>query len=163
MNQRQLASVLFAVLGAFIAISWLPQIVVATGLWAQPIDTSNSAGDQAASVSYAISLLIGTLIAVLLGILLILGRDRLAERLFPANTGPLAVRETQAVALSVLGCYFVIGAISRLVGLWLHRIDWSAVAQLVLGVGLFLGARGVARFWAAVRSGGSSTSNDRAA
>jgi hypothetical protein len=153
MSQRQLASVLFAVLGAFIAITWLPQLVLSIGVW--------RAGNQAAPAAYAITLLIGAIIAVILGIVLVLIRIRLAERLFPADSRPLAAQDTQAVALSVLGCYFVVGSISRLVGR--GRIDWSAVTQLVLGVGLFLGARGVARFWAAARSAGSSTSNDRAA
>jgi len=153
MSQRQLASVLFAVLGAFIAITWLPQLVVSIGIL--------RGGDQAAPGSYAITLLIGAIITIILGIVLVLIRVRLAERLFPADPGPLAAQDTQAVALSVLGCYFVVASISRLVGR--GRIDWSAVAQLVLGVGLFLGARGVARFWAAVRTAGSSSSNERAA
>jgi len=157
MSQRQFASVLFAVLGVFIAINWLPQIVVAIGLFAQPTETS--AGHQANS-AYAITLLIGTLIAVLLAITLVVMRERLAARLFPADTGPLAARDTQAVALSVLGCYFAIGAIPRLVGVGRvgGRIDWAAVTQLVLGVALFFGARGVARLWAAARSTGSSSS-----
>ena len=158
MTQRQLASVLFAVLGAFIAISWLPQIVVAVGLLTQPIATTTSAGDQSGSDAYAVSLLIGTLITVLLGIFLVIARDRVAERLFADSRDPLAARETQAVALSVLGCYFVIGGISRLVGRGLRPIDWSAVTQLVLGLALFFGARGVARLWAAARTAGVSSS-----
>jgi hypothetical protein len=153
MSQRQLASVLYAVLGAFIAVTWFPQIILAIGFVA--------ARDQAAPVAYSITLLLGAVIAVLLGIVLVLVRVRLAERLFPADIGSLAARETQAVALSVLGCYFVIESVSRLVGR--GRIDWSSVTQLVLGVCLFLGARGVARLWAAARSAGSSTSDERAA
>jgi len=153
MSQRQLASVLFAVLGAFIAITGLPEIGVSIGILA--------AGVQAAPIPYAIALLIGTIIAFILGIALVLSRVRLAERLFPGDTGSLPTRETQAVALSVLGCYFVVESISRLVGR--GRIEWSAVTQLALGIGLFFGARGVARFWAAVRSAGSSSSNERAA
>ncbi len=153
MSQRQLASVLFAVLGAFIAITGVPEIGVSIGILA--------AGVQAAPIPYAIALLIGTIIAFILGIALVLSRGRLAERLFPADTGSLPTRDTQAVALSVLGCYFVVESISRLVGR--GRIEWSAVTQLVFGIGWFFGARGVARFWAAVRSAGSSSSNERAA
>ena len=153
MSQRQLASVLFAALGAFIAITGIPEIGVSIGILA--------AGVQAAPIPYAIALLIGTIIAFILGIALVLSRVRLAERLFPADTGSLPTRDTQAVALSVLGCYYVVESISRLVGR--GRIEWSAVTQLVLGIGLFFGARGVARFWAAVRSAGSSSSNERAA
>lgn len=159
MSQRQLASVLFAVLGVFIAITWLPQVVMSISLVAQ--STRASAGDRAEAVTYAITLFIGTLIAVLLGIALVLMRGRLADRLFAADTGPLAGRDVQAVALSVLGCYFAIGAIPRLVGFG-RRIDWAAITQLVLGVALFLGARGVARLWSAARSAGSSSSDERA-
>jgi len=162
MSQRQFASVLFAVLGVFIAINWLPQIVVAIGLFAQPTETS--AGHQANS-AYAITLLIGTLIAVLLAITLVVMRERLAERLFAADTGPLAARDAQAVALSVLGCYFAIVAIPRLVAVGrfgLGSIEWAAVTQLVLGVALFFGARGVSRLWVAARSAGGSSSDERA-
>ncbi len=153
MSQRHLASVLFAVLGAFIAITSVPQVVLSIGVL--------TAGVQAAPVAYAITFMIGTIISLTLGIVLVLVRVRLAERLFPADTGSLAARDTQAVALSVLGCYFVIESISRLVGR--GHIEWSAVTQLVLGVGLFFGARGVARLWATARAAGSSTSNERAA
>ena len=148
MSQRQLASVLFAVLGGFIAITSVPQVILSIGVL--------TAGVQAAPVAYAITFLIGTITSVTLGIVLVLVRVRLAERLFPADPGPLPAQDTQAVALSVLGCYFVVASISRLAGR--GRIDWSALTQLVLGVGLFLGARGVARLLAAVRTAGSSTS-----
>ena len=159
MSQRQFASVLFAVIGVFIAINWLPQVVVAIGLFAQPTDTR--AGPQANS-AYATALLIGTLIAVLLAISLVVMRERLAERLFAADTGPLTARDAQAVALSVLGCYFAIAAIPRLVRVarfGFGSIEWAALIQLVLGVALFFGARGVARLWVAARSAGFSSSD----
>jgi len=95
MSQRQLASVLFAVLGTFVAITSVPQVVFSIGVL--------TAGVQAAPVAYAITFLIGTIISVTFGIVLVLIRVRLAERLFPADTGSLAARDTQAVALSVLG------------------------------------------------------------
>src|SRR5712672_3524879 len=158
MSQRQFAGVLFAVVGVFMTMNWLPQIVLAVGFFAQPMETS--VGHQANS-TYAITLLIGTLVAILLAITLVVMRERLAAGLFAADTGPLAARDTQAVALSVLGCYFAIGAIPRLAGVGLFgvgRIEWVAVIQLVLGVALFFGARGVARLWAAARSAGSSGS-----
>jgi len=151
MSQRQLASVLFAVLGVFIAITWFPQVILSLGMLAS--------GDQVGSVPYAITILIGAIITVLLGIALVLTRIRLAERLFPADTGSLVARDTQAVALSVLGCYFVIQSVSRLVGR--GRIEWWPLAPLVLGIGLFFGARGLASMWTAVRTAGSSRSDER--
>jgi len=150
MSQRQLASVLFAVFGVFIAVTWFPQVIVSIGMVA--------AGDQVAAEPYAITFLIGTIIGVLLGILLVLVRVRLAERLFAADTASLVARDTQAVALSVLGCYFVIQSLPRLVG---RGFDWLPATQLVLGIGLFFGARGLARLWTAVRTAGSSRSDER--
>ncbi len=91
-------------------------------------------------------------IAVLLGVGLVLSRDVLARRLFPADSQPLVARDTQAVALSVLGAYFLITGICRLVAR--GEIEWSAIVQLVLGLSLFLGARGVARLWSFARSAG---------
>jgi hypothetical protein len=151
MSQRQLASVLFAVIGVFIALTWSPQVIILSlGMLAS--------GDQVGPVPYAITLLIGTIIAVLLGILLVLVRVRLAEGLFAADTGSLDARDTQAVALSVLGCYVVIQSLPRLVG---HGFDWLPATQLVLGIGLFFGARGLARLWTAARTAGSSRSDER--
>ena len=157
MGQRQLASVLFAVLGVFMAVTRLPMVILQLSLLAQL--RSFNAEDTGFTTAYSLTLLASMIIAVLLGILLVLNRTRLSERLFPADTQPLVARDLQAVALSVLGCYFVIQSICQLV--W-HGMEWSAVAQLVLGIGLFLGARGVARLWAAARSAGSSSTDERA-
>ena len=158
MNQRQFASVLFAVVGIFVAINAMSQVVVAIGLLVQPPEIGAGLPASSAGVvsAYAVTLLIGTLIALLLGIALLVWRERLAERLFAGDTGPLAARDAQAVALSVLGCYFAIAAFPRLVRFGAGRIEWAAVTQLVLGVALFLGGRGLARLWTAARSAGSS-------
>src|SRR5690349_19247981 len=128
MTQRQFASVLFAVVGVFMAVSWLPQVVIVIGLFIQQMATS---ADHQENVGYAITSLIGSIVAVLLGIGLMVKRDRLADRLFAADTGPLVARDTQAVALSVLGCYFAIGALPRLLTVapfGVRRSDWEAVA-----------------------------------
>src|SRR5947208_15245681 len=105
MSQRQLASVLFAVLGGFIAITSVPQVVLSIGVL--------TAGVQAAPVAYAITFLIGTITSVTLGIVLVLVRVRLAECLFPADTGSLAAGGPQAVPLCGPGCDFVVESVSR--------------------------------------------------
>jgi len=97
MSQRQLASVLFAVLGTFIAVTWLPQVFLQVGLLSRLKD-STTADEYGRVVS--ITYLISTGIAVLLGVGLVLSRDVLAGRLFPADSQPLVARDTQAVALS---------------------------------------------------------------
>lgn len=129
MRQRQLASVLFPVIGVFIAISGLPRIVLAIGL---AVPSTEASAVSRVDSAYAVTLLIGTLVAVLLGIVLVAMRERLAERLFTADAAPPAAQDAQAVALSVLGCYFGIEAIPRLVAVGrFGRIEWEAVAQLV--------------------------------
>ena len=151
MSQRQLASVLFAVLGIYVAVAWIPQVFLSVGLLAQvrPDPAPNDYG----KIAYVIS----TGIGVLLGVGLALSRDLLARRLFPVDSQPLVARDLQAVALSVLGCYFVIQGAAELIFRMItrHEINWSAMVELVLGLGLFLGARGIARFWTFARTAGS--------
>jgi hypothetical protein len=149
MSQRQLASVLFAVLGVFVAVTWLPQVFLQVGLLSQ-LKAGTAADDYGRVMS--ITYLISTGIAVLLGFGLVLSRDVLARRLFPSDSQPLVGRDTQAAALSVLGAYFVIVGICRLVAR--DEIEWSAIVELGLGLWLFLGARGIARLWTFARSAG---------
>ena len=156
MNQRQLASVLFAVLGVFLAISWLPQVFFQIGTLAQmPAGTTGEDYAMAVSTTYLAS----SGIALLLGVALVMSRDWLARRLFPENTQSLTTRETQAVALSVLGAYFVVVGICRFIAS--TNIEWSAIVEFALGLLLFLGGRGIARLWTFARTAGAST-GDRA-
>ena len=152
MSQRHLASVLFAVLGVFIAVTGLGQLIL--GLLVQ-VNGTNMADHNAKAV--VITLLIGMSVAILLGVSLVLARDVLARRLFPVDSQPLVARDTQAVALSVLGCYFVIQGAAQLISrvVSFHEINWSAIVQVALGLGLFVGARGIARFWTFARTAGS--------
>ena len=96
--------------------------------------------------------LIGVVLAVLCGSVLVLLRDRVATLLFPAASESLNSREVQAVALSVLGCYFTVHGLSGLAEA--GRFDWGSSTQLVLGIALFFGARGLARLWSFARSPG---------
>ena len=150
MNQRELASVLFAVVGAFIAISRLPELIIFIGMLMGPNPELESAGDRVSQRHIATFGSIGLVAAMLAGAGLIGLRDRLARRLFPTGTQPMTVREVQAVALSVLGCYFAVQGISRLG--WVARSDWTPAIQLALGVALFFGASGLSRLWALSRS-----------
>jgi hypothetical protein len=105
--------------------------------------------------------LMSSIVAVLIGSLLVLLRDRLANRLFPPATESLSSRELHAVALSVLGAYFVVQGLAQLV--WAWHFNWSSATQLVLGVGLFFGARAVSRLWWFGRSAGTRGSVDQGA
>ena len=145
MDQRQLASVLFAVVGVFIAASRLPDIGFHIAVLAQ----SNPGYEGPSQQRMVAHLVLASALPILMGAALVFFRDRLANRLFPPGSQPLNAPEAQAVALSVLGCYLVVEGLSG-VG-WKGGINWGAATQLGLGVGLFLGARGVARLWSRER------------
>ncbi len=161
MGQRQLASVLFATIGVFIAVSRLPEIFFHVTLLAQWTPAIEDPADPVSQRLLSIIALSNSLLAVIVGSGLVLVRDRVASRLFPDDTSPLNAREFQAVALSVLGCYFAVQGITRIV--WAGQLDWGAATQLALGVGLFFGARGLSKLWSLSRSAGRPRSaNERA-
>jgi hypothetical protein len=145
MNQRQFASLLFAVVGVFIAATRVPELFILVGLLAQSSPATESAFSGVSQRQASTIALIASLLAILIGGALILFRHRLAARLFAAATQPLEARDAQAVALSVLGCYFAVHGISRVA--WAGRFDWSAAVQLALGIALFFGARGLSGLW----------------
>ena len=145
MNQRQFASVLFAVVGVFIAASRLPEILIHIALLAQSGPTDPGSTSPGSQVLLSVTALGATLLAVGIGVTLLLLRDRLAQRFFPMDTPPLEPGGVQTAAFAVLGCYFVVQGLSRM--LWAGRFDWGAATQLALGVGLFFGARGLSKLW----------------
>ena len=152
MGQRQLASVLFAAVGVFIAASRVPEIFFHLAFLAQWSPASENPADPVSQRFISIIALGNSLLGVVVGSGLVLLRNRLAHYLFPADAQPIEARDMQAVVLSVLGCYFAVHGISRII--WPGQLDWSAVAQTTLGVALFFGARGLAAFWAFSRSVG---------
>ena len=154
MNQRELACVLFAVVGVFIAITRLPDLIFHVGLLAQSSPEAMSPVDAISQRHISTIGLIASLAAILLGSGLILFRRSVAERLFAASAESLAAREAQAVALSVLGCYFAVQGISRFG--WTRQFDWTAAIQLLLGIALFFGASGLSGLWMLSRSAGRS-------
>lgn len=153
MDQRQLAGVLFTVAGVFIAGSRLPEIILHVALLGQLEAVPEASVDHASQRLMSVAAFGASLLAVLVGVGLVLGSGRLANRLFPPGTEPLRAPEVQAVALSVLGCYFAVEGLSRMA--WAGRTDWGGVTLLALGVGLFVGARGLARIWNTLRFAGT--------
>lgn len=151
MNQRELASVLFAVVGVLTMVSRIPEVIIHLGLLSEPaLERGDSTGVSRNVVPMIV--IVGLVLGIVLGGALIVLRKRLADRLFPAGSERLLAEEGQAVALSVLGAYLVVQGIARLT--WVGRFDWSAAVQLVLGIGLFFGARGLSGLWRRVRSAG---------
>jgi hypothetical protein len=154
MNQRELASVLFAVVGAFIAISRLPELIIFIGMVVDAPPETPSPADGMTQRSIATFGSIGAATGILAGTVLVGLRDRLATRLFATGTQSITVREVQAVALSVLGCYFAVQGISRFG--WTRNFDWTAAIQLGLGAALFFGASSLSGLWALSRTIGQS-------
>jgi hypothetical protein len=152
MNQREFASVLFAVVGVFVAATRLPELMIHVGVLVQSSSEIESPFRGISQRGMSTIGLIASLVGVLLGTALILLRGRLAQRLFAAATPPLEAREAQAVALSVLGCYFVVEGVSRFG--WAARFDWAAAIQVALGLTLFFGASRLSGFWSLARSAG---------
>ena len=118
MNQRQFASVLFAALGVFLAVSELPNLLVLVSEVARSSGLGLETATASSQLLLAIMALVGSVVVTLIGVGLVTGRDRLAARLFPQPSQPLAVPE----------------------------------AQVVLGVLLFFGARGLAGLWGRLRA-----------
>ncbi len=161
MGQRQLASVLFAAVGVFVAASRLPEIFFHIALLAQWTPTIEDPADPVSQRLITTIAFVNSLLGVLVGTVLVLLRDRLAGHLFPVDSKPIETRDFQAVALSVLGCYFAVRGVSSI--LWPGQLDWGAVAQVVLGVALFFGARGLSRLWSLSRSADRSRGADERA
>jgi hypothetical protein len=158
MNQRQLASVLFAVVGLFIVLFRLPELFAQVALvaqWDRMVADPVGGVDQRA---FLVASTVGHLLAILLGMGLVVLRDRLAGALFPA-TGALAARDIHAIALSVLGAFLVVHSLRALAFPGPSR--WAGAIQLLLGAGLFLGARRISALWTALGSADQHNQNPR--
>jgi hypothetical protein len=158
MNQRQLASVLFAVVGLFIVIFRLPELFVQGAMiaqWGRMLADPGSAVDPR---SFLVASTIGLLLMVVIGTGLLVFRDRLAGMLFSAAGAPLAARDVHAVGLSVVGAFLVVHSLRALTFPGPSR--WAGVVQILLGTGLFLGATRISALWAALGSTGVSGDRD---
>lgn len=151
MNQREFASVMFAAVGVFIALFRLPELVsLALMLATWPgIREESGIGFGAMAGTF-----VGLVAVVLAGVALVVFRHRLAVRLFGDADGAIRVPEAQAVGLSLVGCYFAVQGAASLVAF--GSLRWSGAVQMILGVALFLGARGVSRGWGRIRGSGGA-------
>ena len=110
-------------------------------------------------------MLVSTVIVVAAGTLLVVFRNALANRLLGSDAADVVATEPEllpAAALAVLGAYvFVVGAATAIAEavvarhgepLWDHgkAIIEGAIFS-VAGIGLFLGARGLASVWRRAR------------
>jgi hypothetical protein len=110
------------------------------------------------------------LLNIAFGAALILLRNRIATRLFPETPAAgttIGVSELQAAAFAVLGLYFVVDSLSSVLWNFMRLAPDESVDLLwtrhsgvilrgVLGIALFLGARGAAGAWWLARRAGQS-------
>lgn len=156
MNQREFASVMFAAVGVYIALFRLPELFSLALLLAAWPGIREEAG--IIMIGTMAGTFVGLVAVVLAGVSLVVLRHRLAVRLFGDADGPIRVPEAQAVGLSLVGCYFAVQGAASLVAFGSAR--WSGAVQMILGVALFLGARGVSRGWGRIRGSGAAREVD---
>ena len=164
MSSRELAAALLGVLGVLL----LGQSISST---LSAIAYQRFESDQLLQRSYWLQIV---LIAIFLtwqftlGATLILARNRIAALLCPPPSQPgasIGVSELQAALFAVLGLGFVIGSVNsliydysqlsadqRITELWPDSAE--AIAGVVLGIALFLGARVLAGAWSLARQAG---------
>lgn len=58
------------------------------------------------------------------------------------------------MAVVLVGCYFAVQGAANLVAF--GSVRWSGAVQMILGVALFVGARGVSRGWGWFRGSGGA-------
>jgi len=152
MNARSAAEVALGVAGIWLMVNRIPEFGLNLALW--PVGPDG--------VLHWVGVIHFALVAIC-GVGLLLFRRRLAAWLVPmpdpSVTGP--VPGLQAAAFSVVGVvllgYGLADLLGRLaVSLWSPGripLDWLAIgiARIAVGLVLFLGARGLARIWRALR------------
>jgi hypothetical protein len=102
------------------------------------------------------------------GAALVLNRNRIASLLYPEPSQPrtrIGVADLQTAAFAVIGLVFFVNSSATLIydftqlapdqgisGLWPRSAE--SIAKVVLGIALFLGARGIAGAWLLARQAG---------
>jgi hypothetical protein len=162
MNPRSAAEVAFGVAGIWLMVSRIPDFGLNLALW--PVGPDG--------VLHWVGVIHFALVAIC-GVGLLRFRRTLAAWLVPMPepdvSGP--VPGLQAAAFAIVGVVLLAHGLAELLGrlavsLWYPGhipLDWLAIAiaQIAVGLLLFLGARGLAQLWRALR--GTRTGADREA
>lgn len=168
-SQRNLTEVLLAVAGVYLIVARLPEVGIGIALLASH-DHSSGSIDNSTLASLS---LVAPVLSASAGALLVLLRKRLARLLIPAlpsPESPFSTRELQAALFAVVGVYIGLQGAARLIGGWIASgaarqsaiSVWPSYAgalfQVVAGIALFFGARGLAGAWALARLAGHDRS-----
>ncbi len=170
MSLRGIASLGFKLLGIFVIVQAVP-LLQDIGIFLGSIESLASTNVNIAVLIISAILPVGLLIGIGCGLLIF--SSKLASRLITPDTeGPrdpsADSEDIQAVAFSVIGVLVFVLAVPKLFqiganyygikqmgqyaraelfwrGTWVHVI--GLLVQLLIGLGLFLGARGLSNFW----------------
>jgi hypothetical protein len=159
MTAFKVASLSVGLLGLFVIIKALPivQSLIYALLPKASTGVTVSHPDQ-----YRLYLLINTLITISFGSILIASRRRIGKFLLnedqPVTGESMGLRNYQHLAFSVLGIYFVVHGSAGFFGRLLPFLSqgdrstsllqlWPAGIELVLGLCLFFGFRGIVWVW----------------
>jgi hypothetical protein len=158
MNPRNAAEVALGVAGVWLIVSRMPELGLSLVFTPRQPD---------GSFSWIVLLLIG--LVILCGLGLVLLRHRIASWLVPMPQPDLSgsVAGIQAVAFSVVGVFLLAhgfaGLLAQLAMLvsdtWGSSVERLAtpLAQVAVGLALFLGARRLATIWQSLRTAGRPT------
>jgi hypothetical protein len=166
MSSRELAAALLGVVGVYL----LGESISYTLAWIlfNPPDSNQMLQLQRAYWVQLVMVAIFFAWLLAFGAALVLYRNRIAASLYPEPSqsgATIGVSDLQAAAFAVIGLVFVVNSSARLIyafaqlapdqgisALWPHSAE--SIARVVLGMALFLGARGAAGAWSLARQTG---------
>lgn len=155
MNPRNAAEIAIGVAGLWLIVSRIPDLGVSLAF---------SPREPDGSLPWFVVVHVGLVIVCGIGLLLL--RRRIASWLVPESRPDLggSVAGFQAAAFSVVGVFLLAEGLSDFLaqltlsapegGSWSFDRVARPLAQIAVGLGLFLGARGMATTWQFLRSAG---------
>jgi hypothetical protein len=164
MNPRTAAEIALGIAGVWLIVSRVPDLGVSLAF---------SPSDPDGSIPWFVVVHVGLVIACGIGLLLL--RRRIASWLVPEPQPDLrgSAAGFQAAAFSVIGvlllaegladCLAQLTLSPREGGGWSFDRVARPLAQIAVGLGLFLGSPGVANIWQSLRAAGSSAGGRNAA
>jgi hypothetical protein len=163
MNPRNAAEIALGVAGLWLIVSQIPDLGVSLAF---------SPREPDGSLPWFVIVHVGLVIVCGIGLLLL--RRRIASWLVPESQPDLggSAAAFQAAAFSVVGVFLLAKGLADFLaqltlsvpegGGWSFDRVARPLAQVTVGLGLFLGARGVAAMWQSLRTAGrASGDSDR--
>ena len=176
MNNIQIASLSFKLVGIFSIVQAIPLLQHISGVFAlKNSAVFESSSGQAYPGNYIlIGIIVSISLLILLGLILLCFSNAFAKKMFgqdnsiPTPETEITAHNIQSVAFSIVGVVLIVVAIPKLIqvganiqvlanagdqyptksvsaGTWAYSIGLAA--QMVVGILLFLGSRGLSSLW----------------